>query len=169
MIDNKTSNFGLALPDPANNLSDDVLRIISALTTIDGLIKTLGSSYSIHANQAAFPLAGNASVMYIAQDVKSIFIWTGAAYQEISALPASSDAVPEGDNNKYFTNTRARSAISATGSLSYNPVTGVLSFTANYALNIYQRSGASASVTIQTGLLPVKNRAGTTVNISITQ
>ena len=90
MIDNKTSNFGLALPDPANNLSDDVLRIISALTTIDGLIKTLGSSYSIHANQAAFPLVGNASVMYIAQDVKSIFIWTGAAYQEISALPASS-------------------------------------------------------------------------------
>lgn len=36
--------------------------------------------------------------------------------------------VPEG-SNLYFSNGRARSAVSASGSLSYNPTTGVLSFT----------------------------------------
>jgi hypothetical protein len=41
-----------------------------------------------------------------------------------------SDDVPEGDVNLYYTNTRARNAISATGNLNYNSATGVMSYTA---------------------------------------
>jgi len=40
-----------------------------------------------------------------------------------------SDDVPEGDDNLYYTNTRARTAISATGNLNYNSGTGVMSYT----------------------------------------
>lgn len=150
MIDNKTPNFNLALPDPSNKLSEDVIRIVSAITQIDLLIKTLGSSYSLYASQSNFPATGTGGVTYIAQDVKSIFIWTGSAYTEISPFPSSTDSVSEGTANLYFTAARARAAM-------------------NYALNVLQRGGSSASVSIQSGLLPVKNRAGATVNISITQ
>ncbi|MDR7037407.1 hypothetical protein J2X36_002154 [Methylobacterium sp. BE186] len=44
--------------------------------------------------------------------------------------PASTDALPEGTSNLYFTQSRARASISATGSLAYNATTGVLSYTA---------------------------------------
>ena len=41
----------------------------------------------------------------------------------------NTDVLGEGSTNLYYTNTRARAAISATGSLSYNNTTGVISFT----------------------------------------
>lgn len=150
MIDNKTPNFNLALPDPANKLSDDVLRLVSAITQIDALIKTLGSSYALYTNQASFPATGLPNIMYVAQDVKSIFIWTGTGYTEISPFPGSTDSVTEGSSNLYFTPARARAAMT-------------------YALVVFQRSGSSVSISIQSGVLPVKNRAGSTVTVSITQ
>lgn len=44
--------------------------------------------------------------------------------------PANTDALPEGTTNVYFTTARARAAISVSGSLAYNPTTGVISYTA---------------------------------------
>lgn len=41
----------------------------------------------------------------------------------------STDQIPEGLTNEYFTNTRARNSVSASGDLSYNPTTGVFSYT----------------------------------------
>tara|TARA_Y100000592_G_scaffold96123_1_gene164010 strand:- start:228 stop:2297 length:2070 start_codon:yes stop_codon:yes gene_type:complete len=41
----------------------------------------------------------------------------------------NTDSLTEGSTNQYFTNARARSAISASGDLSYNSSTGVISFT----------------------------------------
>lgn len=150
MIDNKTPSFNLPLPDPANKLSDDVLRLISALTQIDSLISTLGSSYSVHQNQASFPVSGVGGVMYIDQSTKSIFIWSGTAYVEISPFPGSSDAVSEGSTNLYFTPQRARASL-------------------NLALNVLQRNGTSLLIQIQGGVLQVVNRSGGTVSVSITQ
>lgn len=59
------------------------------------------------ANLAAFPATGATGVMYAAQDTDKIYRWTGTAYREISASPGSTDAVPEGSVNLYFTNARA--------------------------------------------------------------
>ena len=42
----------------------------------------------------------------------------------------TTDNLTEGTTNKYFSNTLARGAISATGALSYNSTTGVISYTA---------------------------------------
>ena len=47
-----------------------------------------------------------------------------------SLLP-STDGITEGTTNLYYTNARARAAISATGPLAYSSTTGVLSYNAN--------------------------------------
>jgi hypothetical protein len=54
----------------------------------------------------------------------------------------TTDDLAEGSTNLYFTTARARSSISATGDISYNSTTGVISFTA---------SSAVTSVNSQTG------------------
>ena len=46
-----------------------------------------------------------------------------------AATPSSSDVVPEGASNLYFTDARARGAISVSGDISYNSGTGVISTT----------------------------------------
>lgn len=78
---------------------------------------------------AAFPVTGESAKIYIAIDTNKTYRWTGTLYVEISASPGSTDSVTEGSTNLYFTNTRARAAISVTGSLSYNSSTGVISYT----------------------------------------
>lgn len=65
--------------------------------------------------------------------------------------PASTDALPEGTTNLYFTQGRARNAISATGSIAYNATTGVISYTAP-ALAAVATSGSASDLT--TGTLP---------------
>jgi hypothetical protein len=81
------------------------------------------------ANLAAFPGSGETGKIYVALDTNKTYRWSGSAYVEISASPGSTDAVTEGSTNLYFTNTRTRAALSASGSLSYNSTTGVFSYT----------------------------------------
>lgn len=81
------------------------------------------------ANLAAFPVTGETGKIYVALDTNKTYRWSGSAYVEISASPGSTDAVPEGSTNLYFTQARARQSISVSGSLSYNSTTGVLSYT----------------------------------------
>ena len=58
-----------------------------------------------------------------------------------SSGPANTDSLTEGSTNLYFTNARARSAISATGDISYNSSTGVISYT--YTSPIPSQTGNS--------------------------
>ena len=97
------------------------------------------------ANLAALPATGETGKIYVTLDTNKTYRWSGSAYVEISASPGSTDAVTEGSTNLYFTNARARSAISASGSLSYNSSTGVLSYTAPTAVS--QLSNDSGYIT----------------------
>jgi hypothetical protein len=63
-----------------------------------------------YANFAAFPGTGAAGVIYVALDTNKTYRWSGTAYIEISASPGSTDAVPEGSTNLYYTNARAAAA-----------------------------------------------------------
>lgn len=63
-----------------------------------------------YANLAAFPASGSAKRMYVAQDTNRVYRWSGTAYVEISASPGSTDAVPEGSTNQYYSNARVRAA-----------------------------------------------------------
>lgn len=81
------------------------------------------------ANFASLPGTGETGKIYVTLDTNRIYRWSGTVYIEVSPSPGSTDSVPEGSVNLYYTNARARAAVSATGSLSYNSTTGVFSYT----------------------------------------
>jgi hypothetical protein len=59
------------------------------------------------ANLAAFPATGETGKIYIALDSNKQYRWTGSAYLQITnGLIASTNDVPEGSNNLYFTAAR---------------------------------------------------------------
>jgi hypothetical protein len=60
-----------------------------------------------YANLAAFPGTGTTGVIYVALDTNKTYRWGGSSYTEISPSPGSTDAVPEGSLNKYYTSARA--------------------------------------------------------------
>jgi hypothetical protein len=60
-----------------------------------------------YANLAAFPATGTTGLIYVALNTNKIYRWSGSAYIEISPSPGSTDSVPEGSVNLYFTAARA--------------------------------------------------------------
>lgn len=66
-----------------------------------------------YANQAAFPATGETGKIYVADDTAKIYRWSGTVYIEISPSPGSTDAVPEGASNKYYTDARVATKVSA--------------------------------------------------------
>jgi hypothetical protein len=81
---------------------------------------------------ATFPITGTSGIIYVTQDTNKTYRWTGSAYVEISPSPGTTDSLTEGTTNKYYTDTRSRSAISFTaGSGAYNSVTGVITIPTN--------------------------------------
>ncbi|MEH3129397.1 MAG: hypothetical protein PGN27_05470 [Mycolicibacterium neoaurum] len=71
------------------------------------------------ATLSAFPAVGETGKIYTAlnagtaADPSKIYRWSGSTYWEISPSPGSTDAVPEGAANLYFTNARADARIAA--------------------------------------------------------
>jgi hypothetical protein len=94
-----------------------------------------------YANLAGFPETGTSGIIYVALDTNKVYRWSGSAYVEISASPGTTDSLTEGSTNLYYTNTRARGAVSATGSISYDSGTGVFSFT-DAVTSVAGRTGA---------------------------
>jgi hypothetical protein len=79
------------------------------------------------------PLVGEAGKIYAilsGSSANKIYRWSGSVYVEISPSPGTTDAVVEGLLNLYFTTARARAALSASGSLTYDPATGVFAYNA---------------------------------------
>ncbi|WP_051164444.1 hypothetical protein [Nocardia testacea] len=64
-----------------------------------------------YASTSAFPASGVAGKIYVALDTNRVYRWGGSSYTEISPSPGSTDAVPEGAANKYFTEARAQAAL----------------------------------------------------------
>lgn len=88
------------------------------------------------ADFASLPGTGETGKIYVLATpytsggiTSSQFRWSGSAYAAIVASPGTTDAVTEGASNLYFTTARARTSVSATGSLSYDNTTGVFSYT----------------------------------------
>ncbi len=62
------------------------------------------------ANIAAFPVTGDAGKLYISLATNRQYRWSGSVYTEINPSPGSTDAIPEGSVNLYFTTARGQSA-----------------------------------------------------------
>ena len=65
------------------------------------------------ASFASLPGTGEAGKIYVTTDNGKTFRWGGSAYTEISAAPGSTDVVPEGAANLYYTDARAQAANAA--------------------------------------------------------
>ena len=107
-------------------------------------------------NFAAFPATGTASIIYVDKATNRTYRWSGSTYIEISASPGTTDSVSEGSTNLYFTNARARDAVSASdaggdGSFSYNSATGVFTYTGPSAAEARAHFSAGTGITITNG------------------
>lgn len=111
-----------------------------------------------YANLSSFPATGESGVIYVAIDTSKAYRWSGSTYVEISASPGSTDSVTEGSTNLYFTQARARQSISASGSISYNNSTGVISFT-DAVTSVAGKTGAVTLAKGDVGLGNVENTA----------
>ncbi len=60
---------------------------------------------------SAFPTTGTTDVIYIALDTNYEYRWSGSTYIRLVASPGSTDAVPEGSTNLYFTTARVLATI----------------------------------------------------------
>lgn len=85
------------------------------------------------ANVAAFPATGEAGKLYISLATNRQYRWSGSTYVEINPSPGSTDAVPEGSVNLYFTAGRAAAAA---------PVQSVAGRTGSVTLSVGDVSGA---------------------------
>lgn len=57
---------------------------------------------------ASLPTTGETGKIYITTGNNKQYRWSGTAYVELVSSPGSTDAVPEGSTNKYFTEARVR-------------------------------------------------------------
>lgn len=62
------------------------------------------------ANLAALPTTGETGKIYVTLDTNYEYRWSGSTYVRLVASPGSTDAVPEGTTNKYYTDARVASA-----------------------------------------------------------
>ena len=74
-------------------------------------------------------VSGSDDTLASAKAIKTYVDTQVATKDALSELSGDTDDVSEGSSNLYFTNARARSAISASGSIGYNSSTGALTYT----------------------------------------
>ena len=114
-------------------------------------------------------VVGNASTATALQTARTI---NGVSFNGTANISFNADSVAEGTTNQYFTTARARAAISAAGDLSYNPSTGVISFSATGApvVSVAGKTGSvtlnTADVTESTNLYFTNARARSAISVS---
>lgn len=64
-----------------------------------------------YADLASLPVTGEAGKIYVTLDDNKTYRWGVSAYVNITASPGSTDAVPEGATNLYFTAQRVRDTV----------------------------------------------------------
>jgi hypothetical protein len=104
---------------------------VTAAASGNGVTFSIGqdvaTSSNVVFNQVTSALVGNASTATALQNARTI---NGTSFDGTSNISFDTDSVSEGSSNLYFTNARARAAISESSTqLSYNSSTGVLTYT----------------------------------------
>jgi hypothetical protein len=89
----------------------------------------------------------------------------------LSGLSGDTDDISEGSSNLYFTNARARGAVSVTdsggdGSLAYNSSTGVITYTGPSAAEVRAHISAGTGVGISNGQISIGQAVATTSDVT---
>lgn len=91
-----------------------IVNVANGLVKLDGtskipsvLIPGSTDDTAEAASFAALPATGISGVLYVTTDNGKLYRWTGTVYAEISPSPGSTDSVPEGSVNLYYTASRA--------------------------------------------------------------
>jgi hypothetical protein len=132
--------------------------------TLTGALSGTTGTFSGAVSASAF--TGNASTATVLQTARTI---NGVAFNGGANISFGTDSVTEGVTNLYFNNARARAAISATGSLTYNSTTGAISFT-DAVTSVAGKTGAvtlnTADVTESTNQYFTNARARAAVSVT---
>ena len=120
--------------DASNNGAAGVLYIESVNSSGGAVIDAIGGKKytaavdaATNANTASTIVKRDASGNFSAGTITADL--TGDVTGTVSSISNhDTDALSEGSSNLYFTDSRARNAISVSGDLSYDPVTGVISY-----------------------------------------
>jgi hypothetical protein len=90
----------------------------NGLASLDGLGKVPSAQLPAFVDDvievgtfASLPPTGVTGVIYVTIDTNLQYRWSGSAYIALVSSPGSTDAVPEGTTNFYFTNARAQAAL----------------------------------------------------------
>jgi hypothetical protein len=119
-----TDAEALALSDTARALTPSnlgaIVNIANGLVKLDGSGKVASAQLPAYvddvleyANTSSFPGTGSAGIIYVDLSTSKTYRWGGSAYAEISASPGSTDSVPEGSTNLYYTDARATGVTNA--------------------------------------------------------
>jgi hypothetical protein len=91
-----------------------IVNVINGLLKLDSAGKVAAAQLPAYvddvlevANFAALPATGSTGLIYVTLDTNRTYRWSGTAYVQIAASPGSTDAVPEGTTNLYYTAARA--------------------------------------------------------------
>jgi len=143
-------------------------------TSVSGNTLTIGLPSSINVNvvgNLTGNVTGNASTATALQTARTI---AGVSFDGTSNILLSTDNITEG-SNQYFTTARARSSISASGDISYNSSTGVISFTASSSpvTSVNTQTGAvvldTDDIAEATNLYYTSARANSAIDARVTQ
>ena len=104
---------------------------------------------------SATGLAGSATVLANARTI------AGVSFDGSANITLDTADITEDASALYFTNARARSAISASGSLSYNSSTGVLSFTQRTDAEVQALITAGTGVGVSSGVVSIGQAVAT--------
>jgi hypothetical protein len=150
----------LNLSDATNYPGDSNLVTIGTVTSgnVDAILPAGVVSGSSQISVTNAIVAGGAAIDSSKINYDGTGIVSGSGQIALSGATGDSDDISEGSTNQYFTNARARGAISVDGDLSYNSGTGVISFTNDAgdiegvtAGNGLTGGGTSGTVTVNVG------------------
>ncbi len=119
----RTRNISLSL-----NTANGLARLDSGGLIPSSLLPSYVDDVLEFPALVSFPLVGETGKIYVDLSNNKSYRWSGSTYIEVSPSPGSTDSLAEGSVNKYFTTERARTSISATGQLSYDSVSGVMTY-----------------------------------------
>ena len=149
----------------------------STTLTVDDLniVVASGAADAAAADGAGLTIEGaNATLTYAATGDK--FVMNKSLDTDIIGTVSDisnhdTDALSEGSTNLYYTDTRSRASISVTdaggdGSLAYDNVTGVITYTGPSAAEVRAHFSAGTGVTITNGEVAIGQSVGTTDDVT---